>query len=522
MVASLSRSAELGAVDSPTRPSRLSAAKMYARVLAGDPAWNGRFFTGVLTTGIYCLPSCKARKPNPENVRFFPTCAAARAAGLRPCRKCHPDDYARGADPVLEAVERVVAEVRENPAAFADARSLVQRLGFGTTRSFELFRLHYHRTPADLLTRARIARAQQLLLEPAALTSPRSPRGPARGSATPSVLEISAAVGFENVSVFHEHFRSLTGLTPASYRELRDTRTFEIALPAGYALGYLRRALSRDARSANERLQGDVYTAAVRLATGPAQLTLQLSPASIRVDIEPETDASNANPLTSAGVEAHAIVAGLLGLDDDATGFSRLARKLGLGRLVAGREQLRISRTQSVFEGLLWAIIGQQINFGFACVLKRRLFERAGVPLANGLIAPPTPAAVAALRPADLVPLQFSKQKAAYLIDTAARIDRGDLDLSSLAGLSATRAERTLLGVRGLGPWSVHYIMMRGLGFADCVPLGDTGVTSALQQLMSLEQRPDVDATRRLMAVFSPYRSLATSHLWQLGQPIPE
>jgi len=87
--------------------------------------------------------------------------------------------------------------------------------------------------------------------------------------------------------------------------------------------------------------------------------------------------------------------------------------------------------------------------------------------------------------------------------------------------LSATRAERTLLEVRGLGPWSVNYLMMRSLGFADCVPLGDTGVTSGLQALLSLEERPDIDATRRLMAVFSPYRSLATAHLWQFGKPAP-
>ena len=63
--------------------------------------------------------------------------------------------------------------------------------------------------------------------------------------------------------------------------------------------------------------------------------------------------------------------------------------------------------------------------------------------------------------------------------------------------------------------------MMRALGFPDCVPLGDTGVTSGLQTLLRLDERPDVEATRRLMAVFSPYRSLATAHLWQLSKPIP-
>src|SRR5215510_2789480 len=91
---------------------RLSPVRMYAALLAGDPQYNGRFFTGVLTTGIYCLPSCKARKPKRANVGFFPSVEAARAAGLRPCRKCHPDDFARGADPVLESIETLVGEVR--------------------------------------------------------------------------------------------------------------------------------------------------------------------------------------------------------------------------------------------------------------------------------------------------------------------------------------------------------------------------------------------------------------------------
>jgi AraC family transcriptional regulator of adaptative response / DNA-3-methyladenine glycosylase II len=214
-------------------------------------------------------------------------------------------------------------------------------------------------------------------------------------------------------------------------------------------------------------------------------------------------------------------VIGLLGLDEDAAAFSRLAKKLGLARLVAGRGELRISRTPSIFDGLLWSIIGQQINFAFACLLKRRLVERAGTQLADGLFAPPTAAAVAALDPAELLPLQFSRQKANYVIDTARLIVGGKLDLDALPMMSATRAERTLLAIRGLGPWSVNYLMMRSLGFPDCVPLGDTGVTSGLQSLFKLDERPNIDGTRRLMAIFSPYRSLATAHLWQLNKPLP-
>lgn len=466
---------------------------MYARLLESDASCNGRFFTGVLTTGIYCLPSCKARKPKPENVRFFPTCEAARASGLRPCKKCHPDDFARGADPVLEDIETLVAEMRAAPARLADSRAIVRRSGFGATRLFELFRQHYHRTPADLLLRARLDATRQLLLD----------------SDTP-LLAIAQAVGFESLSVFHEQFRRCYGLTPGAYRELRATRAFTLALPDGYPLPYLRRALSRDPHSVTERLEGDRYIAAIHLDRGPALLRLHLDAKTIAVEIA-----------NGDGRDAHAVVCGMLGLDQDAAAFSRLAKKLGLARLVAGRPELRLSQTPSVFEGLLWSIIGQQINLPFACLLRRRLIERTGTPLETGLIAPPSPAAVAALEPWELLPLQFSRQKADYIVAAARLVASGKLDLAALRTMSATRAERTLLAVRGLGPWSVNYLLMRALGFPDCVPLGDTGVTSGLQSLLKLEERPDSDATRRLMTMFAPYRSLATAHLWQFNRPLP-
>ena len=225
------------------RAPRLTPARMYSILLAGDPSYNGRFFTGVLTTGIYCLPSCKARKPKADNVRFFPNVEAARAAGLRPCKKCHPDDFARGADPLLECMETLVAEVRANSAAFADTQAIVRRSGFGATRLFELFRQHYHATPANLLLRARLELAKRLLVA---------------GNAT---LVRRHDAGFDALSSFHENFRQFNGLTPTAYRELRVGRAFEVALPPNYPLPYLRRALSRDAHSVTERLTGNDYVA---------------------------------------------------------------------------------------------------------------------------------------------------------------------------------------------------------------------------------------------------------------------
>jgi AraC family transcriptional regulator of adaptative response / DNA-3-methyladenine glycosylase II len=478
---------------------RMTNAQMYSRFLASDPAWDGRFFTGVLTTGIYCLPSCKARKPRPENVRFFPSCDAARGAGLRPCLKCHPDDFARGADPVLESIEALVAEVRADPGRFGDARSVVRRSGYGTTRCFELFRQHFHSTPADLLLRARIERARRLL-----------------SAGGPPLADVAAEAGFESLSAVHEHFRAFNGMTPTEYRGLASPGPFRVGLPPGYPLAHLLRSLGRDPHSVTERLVGTTYESSCDLDGVPAVMRIEFSRESATVSVDAAAAVGG-----NHRVAAHRLVAGMLGLEQDAAAFARLARRLGVARLVSGRQGLRLVQTPSVLDGLLWSIIGQQINLPFACLLKRRLIENTGTALPGGLFSLPAPEAVARLEPADMRPWQYSRQKAEYLIGAARLVAGGELDLAALPAMSATRAERTLLAVRGLGPWSVNYLMMRSLGFADCVPIGDTGVTSGLKTLFSLEERPDADATRRLMSVFSPHRSLATAHLWQINRPDP-
>ena len=90
----------------------LSQERLVERVLEGGSAYIGRFLIGVLTTGIYCLPTCPARRPKPQNVRLFETTAEARAAGLRACKICRPDEFERGEDPELESVERLACNIR--------------------------------------------------------------------------------------------------------------------------------------------------------------------------------------------------------------------------------------------------------------------------------------------------------------------------------------------------------------------------------------------------------------------------
>jgi AraC family transcriptional regulator of adaptative response / DNA-3-methyladenine glycosylase II len=305
-------------------------------------------------------------------------------------------------------------------------------------------------------------------------------------------------------------------MTPGEYRGLSSPGPFRVDLPPGYPIAHLLRSLGRDPQSVTERLSGTTYETSAELDGAPAVVRVEFTGAGASVSVQAAGTVG-----TGQRAAAHRLVAGLLGLEQDAPAFARLARRLGIARLVAGRHGLRLVRTPGVLDGLLWSIIGQQINLPFACVLKRRLIENTGTALPGGLFSLPTPGAIARLEPADMRPWQYSRQKAEYLIGAARLVAEGKLDLAALPSMSATRAERTLLAVRGLGPWSVNYIMMRSLGFADCVPVGDTGVTSGLQTLFKLEERPDADATRRLMSVFSPHRSLATAHLWQLNRPEP-
>ncbi len=163
----------------------------------------------------------------------------------------------------------------------------------------------------------------------------------------------------------------------------------------------------------------------------------------------------------------------------------------------------------------MWTLLGQQINIAFALTLYRRLVRRSGRAVGDGLFAPPLPEAVAAVDREALLAEQFSGRKVEYLVDTAAAVACGDLDLQGLAEGSATAAEQALLAVRGIGPWSANYLMMRAFGFEDCLPLGDTGLTQGLWRFFSLEERPGPKETQELMTPFSPHRSLATFHLWQ-------
>ncbi|HEX3554965.1 MAG TPA: hypothetical protein VIA62_17205 [Thermoanaerobaculia bacterium] len=289
---------------------------------------------------------------------------------------------------------------------------------------------------------------------------------------------------------------------------------FDLALPRAYPAARVLGYLGRDPNSLTARVDGTSFAIGLWIGGVPALLRVDLAPKRARATLEAGAPFP-ADP-ADAEIQARDQLWRLLGLNRDPAPFERqVSASPELAPLIAGRRGWRILQTPDPFDGLTWAILGQQINLAFAFTLRRRLVERAGTPAPGGLFAPPRPEAVANLEVEELARFQFSRRKAEYLIGVARRIVAGELDLDRLATAPAAEVEAALLAVRGLGPWSAHYVMMRAFGFEDCVPVGDSGLVRGLAKFFSLAERPDAAATRELMRPFAPYRSWATFHLWQ-------
>jgi AraC family transcriptional regulator of adaptative response / DNA-3-methyladenine glycosylase II len=454
--------------------------------------FDGRFLVGVLSTGIYCLPSCGARPPKPQNVRVLATEAEARALGLRPCKRCRPDLFYRGEDGDLKLFEGLAERVRAAPERYSGTASLARAAGVSQSKLTDVLRAHAHLAPAAWVRRERVAAACRDLL-----------------ATNDRVVEIGHAAGFASESAFHRQFLALTRMTPGAYRALDGAHVFLLHLPAGYRDAEVLAYHARDPASPCERVDGRRIFKALVTPDGPVVLEVSLEPRGAWCRAHARA------PLGSRSMAfLHRAALKLLGFGHDVAAFeTRAGRDPRAAALVALRRGLRLPLTPTAFEGLTWAVIGQQINIAFASSLRREVLELAGERI-EGMRAHPTPEALARLDVADLAKRRFSRSKAEYLVGAARAVATGTLVPESMIDGSALAAERELTRVRGIGVWTARYMLMRGAGFADCAPVGDVALAAALQKLHGRDARPAAGEVETLMQSFSPYRSLATCHLW--------
>jgi len=470
----------------------LPAPYSWDRAAARGGRFDGKFLIGVLSTGIYCLPSCPARRPRPENVRVLRDEAAALALGLRACKRCRPDLYYRGEDADTALFEALTERVRRAPDRFADTAALAQECGVSQSKLAILLRAHAHLAPAVWLKRERVRAACRLLLESRA-----------------KVVAVGEAAGFESESAFHRQFLATARMTPGAYRALDGASVFMLQLPAGYRAQELIAYHGRDPASACEQVDGNRVSKALSLEEGCAvlEMTLERGAAWCRVHADRKLGRDSMRALHTAALR-------MLGLTTDVTSFeTRMSRDSRTAALIAPRRGLRLPLAATGFDALCWAIIGQQINLAFASALRRELIELAG-PAIGRMRAHPAPAAVARIDLADLTRRRYSRSKAEYLLTAAQATADGALDAERLGEGSAVAAERRLTELRGIGTWTARYMLMRGAGFADCAPVGDVALAAALQRHVGAAARPAPSEVEALMRPFAPHRSLATFHLW--------
>jgi AraC family transcriptional regulator of adaptative response / DNA-3-methyladenine glycosylase II len=457
----------------------------WTREQARSGKFDGKFIIGVRTTGIYCLPSCPTYPPKPENVTLFRTEAECLAVGLRACKRCRPDLYYRGEDENVSLFEGLAARVHKAPEDFADAGALAHAAGVSQTKLADLFRDHAHLAPAQWLRRMRVRQAAAALL-----------------AGDDKVMDIGYGAGFESESVFHRQFLAHTRMTPGAYRALRGGSVFLIHLPAGYRAKEILAYHARDPQGLSERSEGGKIWKALLTPDGPAilELSLEKEGAWARLHADKKLGPASMAFVHDAGLK-------MLGLYNEVTPFETRHAKF-----VMPRRGLRLPLLPTGFDGLAWGIIGQQIHIKFAGSLRREIIALAGEKIGD-MQAHPTPERVADLSVAKLHARRFSRSKAQYLIGAAQAVAKGELDVENLPRGSAVAAEKKLTALHGIGTWTARYVMLRG-GFADAAPVGDSAMATALQRLHKLPERPDHEKTARLMAQFSPHRSLATMHLW--------
>lgn len=175
---------------------------MLERMYSSDASANGLFITGVLTTGIYCLPSCSARKPKAINVKFFHTEDQARQAGLRACKRCKPDLFCANIDPEQDRLLEALTKLQQDPGSIKGVSSLADVAGIGLSKLYALVARYKSTTPGELIHLYRIEHAKHLF----AIDSM-------------SVTQTAYEVGYNSVSAFYERFKLSTGQAPGAYRK---------------------------------------------------------------------------------------------------------------------------------------------------------------------------------------------------------------------------------------------------------------------------------------------------------------
>jgi AraC family transcriptional regulator of adaptative response / DNA-3-methyladenine glycosylase II len=470
--------------------------RCWQAIEACDPRFDGWVFCGVRTTGIYCRPSCPARTPKRENVRFFATAAAAQAAGFRACKRCRPDATPGSPewDSRADLVGRAMRLIADGVVDRDGITGLARRLGYSERQ--------VHRQLVAVLgvgplavARAQRAQTARVLLETTNLT----------------MTEVAFAAGFRSVRQFNATVRAVFDMAPRAVRA--RPRSPDAAVDGAVTLRLPYRApldgegllafLARRAVPGVEEVADGAYRRSMLLPHGSG--AVELRPLEGHVAARFWLD--DLRDLAAAVERSRA----LLDLDSDP---ASVADVLGsdplLGRLVRAQPGARVPGCVDGAELAVRAVLGQQVSLAAAATLAGRLVRAHGQPLdrALGTVTHVFPVAPD-LAEADLAEVGMPRARRDAVTSLTRALAEGTLVLD--AGADREEARGRLLALPGIGPWSAAYVAMRALRDPDAFLATDLGVRHALERL-GQDGRPP--AAERVAERWRPYRAYAVQHLW--------
>lgn len=468
----------------------------YRATESRDARFDGWFIVGVRTTGVYCRPSCPSPVcPKPRNITFYRTAAAAQLAGLRACKRCRPDavpgspEWDTRADLAGRAM-RLIADGAVDRGGVA-----------GLARTLAVSERHLSRTlvetvgaPPLALARSQRAHTARMLIETTALP----------------FTQIAFAAGFASVRQFNDTIRQVFGSTPSELRarrrgEVANSRRLTLRLPVRRPFdgqGLLRWLAAR-AVPGLEEASGGSYRRALRLPSGLALVELEPHDDHVRAEL-------GLDDLADLAAAVHRCRK-LLDLDADPCGHvAVLAEDDILEPLVATNPGLRVPGTVDGSESAVRTVLGQQVSVAAARTAAARVVAAYGTPLEDpeGSITHAFPAPEA-LAESSFEEIGLPRSRRETLRELARLLASGELALDG--GADRVDAERRLLEIRGVGPWTATYISLRALEDPDAFPAGDLGLRRAA---LGLGLPNDAAALAERSERWRPWRAYAAHYLW--------
>lgn len=481
-------------------------AACYAALKSRDSRFDGHFFVGVTSTGIYCRPVCRARLPRPEHCVFFQTAAQAERAGFRPCLLCRPE-LAPGAAPV-DASSRLAylaaKQLEENCGSIESLGELAAALGCTDRHLRRVFRREYRVSPVEYLQTCRLLLAKSLLTD----------------TGLP-VLEVAMAAGFGSLRRFNDLFQKRYRMSPTALRRLAPGSEEQIGQDVTLTLGYrppygweaLLAFLAPRAIPGVEAVRDGAYYRTARLFKRDGTEVCGW----IRVENMSGKDALGLTvsaSLLAVLPQVLARVKHLFDLNCDPDRVVETLRAMDEIRPGLCAPGTRVPGCFDSFEMSVRAILGQQITVKAAATLAGRLAQSVGRPVLTGVdglthVFPTAREFCGLGEPVSdkLGPLGVTSARSDAIFALAKKLENHEIRL--IPGADPERAMEQLTQIPGIGAWTAEYIAMRALGWTDAFPETDCAIKKALAPRTRKE-------IRDLAGKWRPWRSYAAMNLWNL------